>query len=893
MAVAAHQTFGFGNGFKKQLSACWRSVPIYLKLPTGVLGFLSLVSSADAFLFWLGDLSRTMGSVLSPYYQNISPLLANLLQDFSYILIDFCFLLSLSLSIVVGYLKIPEWQRIRFRRTDTDQTISASETILSNPVLREKLHRAENLLERGKVLKAAVIFDEIGNQYAYRAGKLYQSKGKDRKAKDAFEKAGAYFGKHYQHIKAGDAYYHAENWRKAAEHYRNFHIPDGFQRDSRFEDFIRRWGESLFRLNAFLEAARIYEEHGFYKLAGEAFSKAERPEEAAQAYEKAGAFAESAKAFESMGKKEQAALVNAKRLAEKGEHTKAGAGFETAGQYRLAGEEFQQAGLLPKAAQCFFMAEDYQRAVELFLEIGQEERAVTCYQKMGYYKEAAELAGMLGLQDRQAELLIAGGIYIPAARCYLMIGEITQAVEAIRRSDVATPEEVMECRRIIDILYEQKRYREALAISYAVVENRLSDTSLVSIFDAMVSVYEGLGQEAKAAEYAIRVAYMEPDISAYQARAEALSKRTQIPFQRRKPQPAKKPAPAAQDLMPPLPELQTPQQRPINPVHPPARPRPAPPRPPLPSVAAPLPGQDAVHHTAHFHEEAKRRAENNVEITLTLDMETAGDLAGESNSLKRYQIIREIGQGGMGSVFLARDKKLDRRVALKMLNPDRNQDPKVLLFFKREAKAVAKLTHPNIVALYDLGKTKDVFYMVMEYVDGVTLDYLLRKHPKGLRRSLVGIWYQVCAGLDYAHEQGILHRDIKPANVMVTKSRNVKILDFGLAKEMDDMERTAQIWGTPTFMAPELFLGERASTASDIYALGATFYVLATGKEPHDRDNPAKKFTGDGLPIPAHEINQAISPRVSDIIQKCLHLNLGLRYNHINELMKDLKNVGK
>jgi tRNA A-37 threonylcarbamoyl transferase component Bud32 len=199
----------------------------------------------------------------------------------------------------------------------------------------------------------------------------------------------------------------------------------------------------------------------------------------------------------------------------------------------------------------------------------------------------------------------------------------------------------------------------------------------------------------------------------------------------------------------------------------------------------------------------------------------------------RYEILEELGRGGMGIVFRARDRRLGRVVALKRLPDNLRNHPKAVELFLREARAAAALNHPNIVTLFDAGQEGDTFYLTMELLEGLPLHRILGKRRRLPPAHVVKLGGQVATGLEYAHEQGIVHRDIKTANLFFTNKRLVKIMDFGLAKMVEEVRRaTTVIGGTPYYMAPEQSAGEAVDRRADIYALGVTFFELLSGSVP-------------------------------------------------------------
>jgi tRNA A-37 threonylcarbamoyl transferase component Bud32 len=225
----------------------------------------------------------------------------------------------------------------------------------------------------------------------------------------------------------------------------------------------------------------------------------------------------------------------------------------------------------------------------------------------------------------------------------------------------------------------------------------------------------------------------------------------------------------------------------------------------------------------------------------------------------RYEILEEIGRGGMGVVFKARDKRLGRVVALKRLPDNLRNHPKAIQLFLREARAAAALNHPNIVTLFDADQEGDTFYITMELLEGSPLQSILHKRGQLAARDVARLGIQVAGGLQYAHEQRVIHRDIKTGNLFFTNRKRLKIMDFGLAKMVEEVRRASTvIGGTPYYMAPEQAVGGRVDARADIYALGVTLYELLTGAVPftegdvtyHHRHTPPPdpRERCDGLP---------------------------------------------
>jgi serine/threonine-protein kinase len=201
-----------------------------------------------------------------------------------------------------------------------------------------------------------------------------------------------------------------------------------------------------------------------------------------------------------------------------------------------------------------------------------------------------------------------------------------------------------------------------------------------------------------------------------------------------------------------------------------------------------------------------------------------------------YQILDLLGVGGMGNVYRAREKMLDRLVALKTLSPELGYEPSFVERFLKEARAVARLNHPNIVQVFAFGAVQDVYYLAMELLDGLSLGHYLKANGRWSENEAITIVRYICRALSVAHAQGLVHRDIKPDNVILTRLGEVKLVDLGIAKQMGEetsMTQTGTAIGTPNYIAPEQVLGQRdIDGRADIYSLGATLYHLLTGRVP-------------------------------------------------------------
>jgi len=278
----------------------------------------------------------------------------------------------------------------------------------------------------------------------------------------------------------------------------------------------------------------------------------------------------------------------------------------------------------------------------------------------------------------------------------------------------------------------------------------------------------------------------------------------------------------------------------------------------------------------------------------TEDGSADSDLTGRT--LGQYQILELVGRGGMAVVYRGYQSMLDRYVAVKLVRPHFATDQEFMVRFQREATAIAKLRHSNIVQVYDFGTQGDRYYMVLEFINGPTLKQVLhqaRAEGQCLPLSQIDtIINDVAAALDYAHQIGIVHRDVKPANIMLMPNGQAVLTDFGMAKILAGSDYTASgaTLGTPDYMSPEQGMGQEVTARSDIYSLGVVLYEMLLGQRPFESDSPMAvllQHIQDEVPEP-HTLDPQISPALEAVVLKSLHKDPKQRYTTAGELAQAL-----
>ncbi len=251
----------------------------------------------------------------------------------------------------------------------------------------------------------------------------------------------------------------------------------------------------------------------------------------------------------------------------------------------------------------------------------------------------------------------------------------------------------------------------------------------------------------------------------------------------------------------------------------------------------------------------------------------------------QFEIMELLGRGGMGAVYKAKQRQLDRVVALKILPPTTSNDSQFAERFQREARALARLNHPHIVTVHDFGQSEGLYYLIMEFVDGANLRTLIRSGELRSEQALA-IVPRICDALQYAHDEGVVHRDIKPENVLIDKKGRVKIADFGLAKllgresaDLTMITHTGMNLGTPRYMAPEqVEHPEQVDHRADIYSLGVVFYEMLTGELPMGRFDP-----------PSAKVQ--VDVRLDEVVLRSLEKNVERRYQHASEVKTDVEDI--
>jgi len=263
----------------------------------------------------------------------------------------------------------------------------------------------------------------------------------------------------------------------------------------------------------------------------------------------------------------------------------------------------------------------------------------------------------------------------------------------------------------------------------------------------------------------------------------------------------------------------------------------------------------------------------------------------------RYELLETLGKGGMAVVYRARDRMLERSVAVKILREDYTKDPTFLDRFRQEAKAAANLSHPNIVTVHDFGLDSGQLFIVEEFMPGTDLKTLIKQRGRFTPEEAVPLLVQACAGIGYAHRAGLVHCDVKPQNLLVTPDMRLKVTDFGIARALSTIhpdEKSSIVWGSPQYFSPEQAAGAAPSPASDVYSLGVIMYEMLTGSLPFHATTAAQlaRLHLDAEPVPISELLPNIPPTLEQIVNKVLSKEPSQRYRTADQLGRVLMNFG-
>ncbi len=676
---------------------------------------------------------------------------------------------------------------------------------------------------------------------AFARKKQYASAAREFLAADATERAAESFAKAKDFRRAAELFKASDRLREAGECYDR--VGERLAAAEMFRDeFERQFGLARGDVKAIRPACELA------ARAAEYFSDAGQAPDAAELLHRAGFKRRAAELFTEIGEVDRAAAI----YIDAGRPMHAAKLYESVGDKEKALRHRAEAKLAENdragAARDYARAGEYLKAAELFNDLRDFEPAAAMYEKSGDVRMAADLYKLVGDTTKAAKAYEKAGDFTVAMELYRDAGDYKAELQAAKSGN--------DFFRVGQILLEHGRQEDALAAfqRMEVHDQHYEEASVIQ-----GDILRDLNRlDVAFQKYKAAVGERQPS----KANVEILYKMATV---------AEEAGVSAQAL-----QL-----------------------------------YEAVIGVDYYYKDSAERAQR-----LRQELTTAGALRPMLGGLsmggaqgqtsytdrpngpagdrppakeKRYEVLDEIARGGMGIVYRAKDTVLDRIVAFKVLSGNLKTNKVAVKYFLREAKAAAKMAHPNIVTVFDAGDQDDEFYMAMEYVEGQTLKSLVNRQGAFPEKLIRYILVHACRGLQYAHDRGLVHRDIKPGNMMLTRERALKIMDFGLAKFLEEAgaNHTRAI-GTPYYMSPEQILGKDLDGRSDLYSLGISMFECATGKVPFAKGDLSYHHLNTEAPR-VRDLNPKISQELSDIIFRCMAKKPADRFMSANDLMNAVK----
>ncbi len=686
---------------------------------------------------------------------------------------------------------------------------------------------AEVRHDQNRFDEAADLYKKIGKED--HAGRIYAQLGRHEDAARCYLAAGKF-------SVAGDMFERAENHREAGKCYQKI----GFHRHAA-QAFLKGGADAQAAeclLSAFNEEGGVAgaksdqkakEMRGIAKKAAEILAKLERFDEAESLLVRSEQFGPAAKIAFQTGNFQRAAELF-KRVARGDLAAKALERLgDEIGAARALGEYLRDKGQDADAVEHLKKAGEHAAAGDLYRKLGRFAEAGACYRDAEDYPAAAEAFRASDETEQAADMYARCGKFGDAAECYGKVGRKDRQAEMLdKKGDVFTAGKLFA---------DLGRADEAIRLMQQIPADHASYTEACSILGRM---FQEKGMHSlsvkKFAEATGSQTIARGSVEAFYELAAAHERQGDLV--------------GAVEIL-----------------------------------------ERVLAFDYHYRDSAaalQRCKAALAKQTEDVAPATSPTVSPPTSVTRRYEIVRELGRGGMGVVYLARDSVLEREVAYKVLPEGLRGNPNALKNFLREAKAAAQLNHPNIVTVYDAGESEHGFYMAMERVEGTTLKEILRQRGAVSANAVIYILRQMSSALAYAHGRKVVHRDIKTANTMWTAERHVKIMDFGLAKLMEEVRNaTTMISGTPFYMSPEQTLGRDVDHRTDIYSLGVTMFELATGELPFQKGNVPYHHVHTAPPDP-RGIRADLPDGLTAVILRCLKKSPNDRFQSAKEILEEL-----
>lgn len=755
----------------------------------------------------------------------------------------------------------------------------------------QKAAKSGDAMEAGRLYEAAGAYDDAVETYmgagaTNLAAATYSRAGRFGDAAPLYAQLGQYTvaGEHYERARdfkhaadtygqAGRPYRQARalaqggDWSTASSIFQQLGMP------RRAAEVTARAGQAILAAQLYMNAyesalqrykdqpaiAASYATRGLARQSGLLYARAGKIDDAVSALERAELFGEISEVLREAGDAKRAAdymarsgrleeaartlaesgdKVGAERMRaeiclQKGQVLEAISHFERAGEHTRAAELYEEQQDFGNAAKLFEQAGAHRRAAEAYSRMGDTLKAARAFEQAEAWHEAASEYQKSGDASKATEMFEKAGAKFEVGKTYVERGLYDQAIRALQAIEPGEPDFAAGKSMLGDIFREKGMHSLAIKnYQLAVGDDEVKQSNIAEYYQMAICL-EKEGQYNKALNIYDQILTADYHFRDVSQRVNEVKKLMQS-------------------------------------------------RPATPSAPLATSGGIGGGVTGTGSSSAGR-----FDATVF-----EGDLQQPTQAAqRRYVVESELGRGGMGIVYKARDTMLDRIVALKVLPPAFKTHPQALDNFMREAKSAAALNHVNIVTVYDVGEEAGDTYISMEYVEGRTVKELLVDDGRIPYKAALVIAGQICKALQYAHENNVIHRDIKPSNIMWTDKKEVKIMDFGLAKILKDVtNQTTRVAGTPYYMSPEQTKGEGVDHRTDLYALGVTLFEMVTGELPFPEGDIAYHHVHTPPPS-VKEYVPEIPDDFADVVLKLMAKHKVARYQSAEEVFEALKSA--